>query len=132
MALSDANQQIKLSSFGDLINQLRFAKKHSDDAVFISQLEQLREKIDHMDQEVIEILSMRKQLIENIGDYKKENNVTVFQLERWNEILKSRIEWGKKKNLSKEYIQKIYSAIHDESIRIQTEIMGKENEKSKN
>lgn len=124
-ALSDADQQVSLSGLSKILDQLRFTKKHSSDALFISQLEQLREKIDHLDQELVEILSMRKALIEKIGDYKKENNVTVFQLERWNEILSSRTEWGNGKNLSATFIQEIYRAIHDESIRIQTEIMGK-------
>lgn len=131
IALSDADQQVNLSSLEDILEQLRFTKKHSNDALFVSQLEQLRERIDHLDQEIVEILSMRKQLIENIGYYKKENNVTVFQLERWNEILNTRMEWGKSKNISPQYIQEIYKAIHDESIRIQTEIMGKEIEKTK-
>ena len=131
VALSDAEQQMSLLSFEELINQLRFTKKHSNNALFISQLEQLREKIDQIDQELVEILSMRKQLIEKIGEYKKDNNVTVFQLERWNEILNSRMEWGKSKKLSPKFIQEVYSAIHDESIRIQTEIMGKETENRK-
>jgi chorismate mutase len=131
MALNDADQQVKLSTLAEILEQLRFTKKHSDNALFVNQLEQLRERIDHLDQEIIEILSMRKQLIENIGYYKKENNVTVFQLERWNEILSTRMEWGKSKNISAQYIQEIYKAIHDESIRIQTEIMRKETEKTK-
>lgn len=130
-ALSDADQQVTPEGLSKIISQLRFAKKHSNDALFISQLEQLREKIDHIDQELIEVLSLRKQLIEKIGDYKKENNVTVFQLERWNEILNSRTAWGNGKNLTSEFIQEIYKAIHDESIRIQTEIMGQETEKKK-
>jgi chorismate mutase len=130
-ALSDADQQISLTGLEEIMGQLRFAKKHSNDALFISQLEQLREKIDQIDQELVEILSMRKQLIEKIGEYKKENNVTVFQLERWNEIISSRTEWGNLKNLSSDFIQNIYRAIHDESIRLQTEIMGKETEKKK-
>ncbi|HCM75344.1 MAG TPA: 3-deoxy-7-phosphoheptulonate synthase [Cytophagales bacterium] len=128
-ALSDADQQVSLQGLSDTLDQLRFAQRHSSDALFISQLEQLREKIDQIDQELVEILSMRKQLIEKIGDYKKENNVTVFQLERWNEILNSRTDWGQSKNLSAKFIQEIYRAIHDESIRIQTEIMRKETEK---
>lgn len=131
LALSDADQQIPLPGFSELLNQLRFTKKHSNDALFISQLEQLREKIDHIDQELIEVLSLRKQLIEKIGEYKKENNVTVFQLERWNEILQTRTSWGEAKSLSDQYIQSIYRSIHDESIRIQTEIMNKETEKKK-
>lgn len=130
-ALSDADQQVSLEQFDQLWQQLRFVKKHSNDALFISQLEELREKIDHLDEELIEILAMRKQLIEKIGDYKKENNVTVFQLERWNEILNSRTSWGNLKGLSSEYIQAIYQAIHEESIRIQTEVMNKETEKKK-
>lgn len=130
-ALSDAEQQIPLLSFGELLSQLRFTRKHSNDALFVSQLERLREKIDHIDQELIEVLSLRKQLIEKIGEYKKENNVTVFQLERWNEILQSRTSWGEAKGLSDQYIQSIYRSVHDESIRIQTEIMNKETEKKK-
>ncbi len=122
-ALSDADQQVSLSGLSEIIGQLRFTKKHSSDALFVSQLEQLREKIDQLDQELVEILSMRRHLIEKIGDYKRENNVTVFQLERWNEILDTRTEWGNKKQLSSEFIQEIYKAIHDESIRLQTEIM---------
>ncbi|HOO08568.1 MAG TPA: bifunctional 3-deoxy-7-phosphoheptulonate synthase/chorismate mutase type II [Cyclobacteriaceae bacterium] len=130
-ALSDADQQVGLEALSQIIGQLRFAKKHSNDVVFISQLEQLREKIDQIDQELIEVLSIRKQLIEKIGDYKKENNVTVFQLERWNEILQSRTIWGKDKSLAGEFIQELYKTIHDESIRIQTGIMNKENENKK-
>ncbi|MEQ8424633.1 MAG: chorismate mutase, partial [Cyclobacteriaceae bacterium] len=130
-ALSDADQQVSLDGLTEMIGQLRFTKKHSNDALFISQLEQLREKIDQIDQELVEILSMRKQLIEKIGDYKKENNVTVFQLERWNEILNSRSEWGARKDLSEKFIQEIYKAIHEESIRIQTDIMGRDIEKDK-
>jgi len=130
-ALSDADQQVSLIALKEILGQLRFTKKHSNDALFISQLEQLREKIDQIDQELVEILSMRKQLIEKIGEYKKENNVTVFQLERWNEIISTRTEWAGLKNISPEFIQKMYSTIHDESIRLQTEIMGKETEKKK-
>jgi len=130
-ALSDADQQVSLDGFKEIINGLRFSIRHSSDAFFISQLEQLREKIDHIDEELIEILSIRKQLIEKIGDYKKENNVTIFQLERWNEIQSSRSLWGKLKGLSPDYIHALYTTIHDESIRIQTEASNQVTEKKK-
>lgn len=130
-ALSDAEQQLSLDQFSELLQQLRFSERHSNDALFISQLEDLREKIDYLDEELIEILALRKELIERIGDYKKENNVTVFQLERWNEIRNSRPEWGSTKGLSPEFIHSIYRTIHDESIRVQTEIMNKQAENKK-
>ena len=129
-ALSDTDQQVELDVFEKILKSLRFSSRHSSDAFFI-QLEQLREKIDHIDEELIEILAMRKQLIEKIGDYKKENNVTIFQLERWNEIQQTRTTWGDAKGLSAEYILSVYNAIHEESIRIQTELMNKETEKKK-
>ncbi|MGE0771107.1 MAG: chorismate mutase [Cyclobacteriaceae bacterium] len=122
-ALSDADQQLNLADFGQLLAGLRVADKHSSDVVFTSKLEQLRDKIDHIDEELIEILSMRQKLIESVGEYKRENNVTVFQLERWNEIIQSRPEWGKLKNLSPEFIKAIFSVIHDESLRVQTDLV---------
>ncbi len=65
------------------------------------------------------------QLIERIGEYKKDNNVTVFQLERWNEIIKTRPEWGLQANLAQDFVKELYRVIHDESIRLQTEIMNR-------
>jgi len=68
-------------------------------------------------------------IIEKIGRYKYENNVAIFQLERWAEILKTRKAKGYKLGLSDEFIKAIFELIHSESIRIQTEL-SKENKKS--
>ncbi len=124
-ALSDAAQQITPSRLAEILNQLRVSEKSSSNAIFLNQLEALREKIDNIDMELIETLATRLKLIEKIGEYKKDNNVTVFQLERWNEIMKTRPEWGQQSQLAKEFVRELYRVIHDESIRIQTEIMNK-------
>ncbi|NJN40916.1 MAG: bifunctional 3-deoxy-7-phosphoheptulonate synthase/chorismate mutase type II [Flammeovirgaceae bacterium] len=121
-ALSDADQQINPDTLLQLITNLKITDKQSSDVLFINQLEQFREKIDHLDQELIEVISARMKLAENIGLYKKDNNVTIFQLERWNEIMKTRPEWGMMRSLSEEFIKDLYTRIHDESIRIQTDI----------
>ncbi|MEQ9593446.1 MAG: bifunctional 3-deoxy-7-phosphoheptulonate synthase/chorismate mutase type II [Cyclobacteriaceae bacterium] len=128
-ALSDADQQVALESLSTILAQLRVKEKHSTNEVFISQLEELREKIDHVDQELIEILAMRKNLIEQIGAYKRQNNVTVFQLERWNEILQSRATWAERKNINPQFVQDLYKRIHEESIKLQTEIAEMEGKK---
>lgn len=130
-ALSDAEQQLSFDDFVKLISELHVVASHSTDALFINQLEQLREKIDHLDQELIEVLSARMKLTEHIGAYKKENNVTIFQLERWNEIMKTRPEWGLTRSLSHDFIRELYIKIHDESIRIQTEIKNTVEEQKK-
>jgi chorismate mutase len=127
-ALSDAAQQITPSRLAEILSQLRISERSSSNAIFLNQLEALREKIDNIDLELIELLSTRSKLIEKIGEYKKDNNVTVFQLERWNEIISTRPEWGQQANLARDFIRELYKSIHDESIRIQTEIMNKESE----
>jgi chorismate mutase len=130
-ALSDAAQQVTPDRLAEILVQLRVSEKSSSNAIFLNQLEDLREKIDHIDQEMIETLATRMRLIERIGEYKKDNNVTVFQLERWNEIMKTRPDWGHQANLARDFVKELYRVIHDESIRIQTEMMNKESE-SKN
>ncbi|MEQ8302586.1 MAG: bifunctional 3-deoxy-7-phosphoheptulonate synthase/chorismate mutase type II [Cyclobacteriaceae bacterium] len=128
-ALSDADQQVTPESLSSILAQLHIKEKHSTDEVFISQLEELREKIDHVDQELMEVLAMRKNLIEQIGDYKRQNNVTVFQLERWNEILRSRAKWAERKNINPQFVQDLYKRIHEESIKLQTGIAEMEGKK---
>jgi chorismate mutase len=122
-ALSDANQQITPDQFGDLINKLELRSGRSEDVIFLSKLETLREKIDHIDRELLETLAARMKLVEEIGDYKKEKNVKILQLERWKEIITSRPGWGTELDLDEEFIKELYERIHDESIRTQMKVM---------
>ena len=62
-------------------------------------------------------------IVEKIGEYKRENNVTTYQVKRWDDIMKNRAELAAKMSLAPEYIIEIYKIIHEESIRKQTEIM---------
>ena len=126
-ALSDAEQQITPAQLQKILQQVRVAEKSSDDVIFINQLEELREKIDDLDRELLEILATRLRVISQIGEYKKDNNVAVLQLERWKEISETRPEWAKSMQLNADHILELYKIIHEESIRIQTEIMNKEN-----
>jgi chorismate mutase len=64
-------------------------------------------------------------LVEKACEYKLQNNVTIFQVERWNDIFRSRSEWAQKMNLKGDFISEIYKLIHVESIRSQTEVMVK-------
>lgn len=125
-ALSDAQQQITPASLKKIVESLRISNHSSSDTFFINQLEALRLKIDSLDQELIDSLAARMKLVGQIGEYKKDNNVTVFQLERWQEIMQTRPDWAQKQNLTREFITEIFKAIHDESIRLQTDIVTNE------
>ena len=90
---------------------------------FNEQLKKLRYAIDEVDQKLLEVMSERTSLVKEIGKFKKENKVTILQIERWFEILKTRQEMGVKKELENQMVSEIFELIHKHSILIQTEIM---------
>lgn len=126
-ALSDAEQQLTPAALEELLNKLFVRDSTSNNVIFKSHLEDLRDKVDHLDREIIEAIAARMKVVEEIGEYKKENNVTIFQLDRWNEIIESRPEWGKIFELNPEFIIEIYKQIHQESIQKQTNIFNNHN-----
>ena len=119
-ALSDAKQQITPVQLQELWGSLIFKSSESKNIEFQNQLELLRSKIDRIDDSIVELLSQRMNISEEIGLYKKENQVTILQLQRWQEILKRTLKSGKTLNLSDKFISSLYYAIHEESIDKQT------------
>jgi chorismate mutase len=130
-AWSDAKQQITPSRLGEILEQLKFRNPTSRNKEFISHLEELREEIDHLDQELYEVIASRMKLVDQIGFYKKDNNVTVFQKNRWKEISESRHSWAEKLGLDPEFMDELFKMIHESSIRRQTLIMNQEIERTK-
>ncbi|MGD1840258.1 MAG: chorismate mutase [Thermonemataceae bacterium] len=129
-AWSDAKQQVTPSMLGNILANLKLRVASSDNAEFMNQLDELRKQIDGVDRELIEILASRMALVEKIGEYKKENNITIFQIDRWNEVFRTRPNWADKMGLSQDLIAEIYKLIHVESIRTQTEVMSKQDQKA--
>ena len=121
-ALSDAQQQLTPLELKQLIDGIVIKSSKSTDINFSDKLTVLREKIDRIDDELVELLATRMSISENIGKYKKDNQVTILQLERWKEILKRNLESGSTLNLSEKFITGLYNAIHDESIEKQTKV----------
>lgn len=125
-ALSDAQQQITPETFSEMKKSLHVRHQSSDDELFKSKLEQLRNKINIIDHDIIDALSARRKVVEEIGLFKKENDVMVFQLERWNEIMRTRPDWGKAVGLDAELVERIYKQIHEDSLKAQIQILNKE------
>jgi len=124
-ALSDKEQQITPKELEKLVASLVIRSNSSTNDEFRNKLEELRFEIDKIDAELIKQLSNRMQVIDRIGHYKKENNVTILQIKRWNNIVKESIELGEKLGLSREFLLKLLRMLHEESIRKQTEIFNK-------
>lgn len=121
-ALSDAQQQLTPVALMDVMSQLILRKQSGEDGE-IGRLIELRRIIDEVDEELLNVLKKRMQVIEEIGAYKKEQNMTIFQLERWQEILRTRGQWADKLGLSRQHIERICQLLHEESIRVQNALM---------
>lgn len=124
-ALSDAEQQLTPTDLKELLASLQFPTTICNDAEFTNKLNNFRQMIDEIDDELINILRKRISVIEDIGLYKKDHNITVFQLERWQEILRTRSQLAEKLGLSRNHIEKLCQLLHEESIRVQNEVMNK-------
>lgn len=122
-AWSDAKQQITPEKLGEMIGQIQWRREDVNSEEYHAALEKLRQQINHLDDELMQILGQRMKVAEKIGEYKKNNNITILQTNRWNEILERAFKKGEKLNLSKEFITKYFDAVHMESINHQNKIM---------
>jgi chorismate mutase len=122
-AWSDAKQQITPERLAEMLGQIVWRKEDNNSEEFHAALEKLRQQINHLDDELMQILGQRMKVAEKIGEYKKNNNITILQTNRWNEILERAFKKGEKLNLSKEFITKYFDAVHMESINHQNKIM---------
>ena len=121
-AWSDAKQQITPEVFGTMITDMVLREDFEDNPVLQSKLEYLREEIDHIDDELMNLLANRMKVVRDIGAYKKENNMTILQQKRWNETLQKAKNLASNRELSEEFIIKFINAIHQESIDQQESI----------
>lgn len=124
-ALSDSAQQLDPQGFEDMMRRLIFRTAESDDLGFRNHLEELRDQIDSIDHQIIDLVASRMNISEKMGEFKCRENVTVFQLERWLEIIRTREEHGINAGLDREFIRQLIRIIHEESIRHQEEVMDK-------
>ncbi len=121
-AWSDAAQQITPENLNQLLENIIW-RKTTLDIEEQNELQKLRQQIDQLDDELLEILSKRMKITDTLGDYKKQNNITILQTQRWNEILKRAFDKNSHLGLSDEFIKKYFEAVHLESINHQNKIM---------
>lgn len=121
-AWSDAKQQITPEVLAKMLDDIVWKQEDTDEQEFRTSLDKLRQQINHIDDELMQLLSQRMHIAEQIGICKRENNITILQTGRWNEILEAAMAKGEKLGLSKEFITQYYDAVHMESINHQREM----------
>ncbi|HKJ79177.1 MAG TPA: chorismate mutase [Prolixibacteraceae bacterium] len=126
VALSDASQQLTPANLGKLLDRLVIRHENANNPDFETRLDVLRNRIDAIDNELLETLASRVEIVKQIGQYKKDNNVTALQINRWSQLMENRVNLGKKLEINEAFVQTIFQLIHEDSVRMQTEIMDKD------
>ncbi len=119
-AKTDAAQQVNPEGLKNLIEALVIRERQGNPE-FQNKLEELRTEIDKLDGEMLEILAKRMEIINEIGDYKIENDITILQMKRWAGIIEDRLSIGTNLGLGKEFLLNLLKLIHTESIKKQEE-----------
>lgn len=125
-ALSDAGQQLTPADLGKLLDKLVIRNEHANNPDFDNQLDVLRNRIDAIDAELLETLASRVEIVKQIGRYKRDNNVTALQINRWTQLMENRVNLGKSMDVNETFVKILFQLIHEDSVRMQTEIMDEE------
>ncbi len=121
-AWSDASQQVTPEELKAISEKIVLRAPKIGEKPRVT-LDELRQQIDKLDTEVLETLKERMEIAEAIGKYKKENNITILQTRRYDEIMNNRKAKGAKMGLSDEFLTKLFEGIHEESVTRQNKIM---------
>ena len=124
VALSDAKQQLTPPELSDLLyNQIVVREKDSDSPEWKENIDQLRAKIDIIDENILYALGSRMKISRQIGEYKKNNNIAILQTSRWDAILAKVVEAGKEFGLSEKFVKNVFNAIHEAYVEAQNDII---------
>lgn len=122
-AWSDAKQQITPETLASILDGIKWRAGESNSEQFQSALLGLREQIDSLDREILQLLSARMNVAEKIGRIKSENDVRILQEVRWEDIVERALSSSQKLGLSEAFLRTVLDAIHIESIERQKKIM---------
>lgn len=120
-AWSDAKQQVT----PDVLDYILSLLVVRDGTTTTEGISQLRSQIDDLDNQLMDMLAKRMRVCREIGQYKKEHNMTVLQTGRYNEILDKRGAQGSLCGMAPEFVKQVFELIHEESVRQQIEIINK-------
>ena len=121
-ALTDGNQQVTPAELRKIWSDLRIPQNDSN---LPEDLLLLRKQIDLLDEELLNLLSQRGEVSRKIAEIKLKNNLPILQLDRWEKLLQSHLSEAEKKQLSPDFVRKIFETIHSESVRLQDEFFSK-------
>lgn len=118
-AWSDKDQQVTPTVLKEILENLIIR----DTVQTTEDLSDLREQIDDLDNELLQLLAKRMRVSREIGQYKLEHDMPILQTNRYDQILTDRAGQGQRMEMSGDFIKQVLEAIHSESVRQQMVIM---------
>lgn len=118
-AWSDKAQQITPEVLNFILHTLVLRDKSTS----TESLALLRQQIDRLDDELLELLDKRMKVACEIGQYKKEHSMPVIQAGRYNDLMERRVRSAEEMGMSADFMRAVLAAIHEESVRKQIEIV---------
>lgn len=122
IALTDKEQQVTPHQLVELLDAMVLKTISTGKKDFVDELNHLRTQIDCYDDELLALISNRMKVARKIGEIKIENDITVLQSNRWNEILERMVQKSKKLDLGETFVKSYMEAVHIESIRVQNNV----------
>ena len=124
VALSDAKQQLTPAELMDMLeNKITVRDADSDSKEWKENIDQLRAKIDILDESLLYTLASRMKISRQVGEYKKNNNIAILQTSRWDSLLAKVVEKGAEYGLPEDFIKDVFNAIHEASVEVQNEVI---------
>ena len=122
-AWSDAKQQLTPAALQNLLESLVIRENTSENEAYREGIDALRARIDVIDENLLKLLKDRMGVSQAIGQYKKEHNVAILQAGRWEQLLADMVARAGAMGISEQAITAIMTAIHDESVRVQNNVL---------
>ena len=123
IAWTDAKQQLTPAALAELAERLTIRDPEAPNEASADKLAEMRKSIDKIDDALMQKLGERMSIVEKIGEFKRDNQVTILQVNRWDAILQKGHAFAKALKLDLNFTEKFLELVHSESIRKQTEIM---------
>lgn len=122
-AWSDKNQQVTPEVLRFILSSLVHRSENRDG----ESLQNLRQQIDRVDTDLLDLYNKRMSISREIGKYKKEHSMPVVQESRYDDLIRSRVATAVEMGMSADFMKTVLQAIHEESVRQQIEIVNTPN-----
>ena len=130
-AWSDAAQQITPQFLTDFLNKLVVPKDRIFNPELLKSMQILRNEIDDIDAELIQLLKSRQTKIEDIAEIKYGENIAIYQKERWLDILQKAIRNAQLHQVNQKFIEQMFRLMHQESLKIQHRVFSEKEQTEK-